>query len=104
MLFRLGLCRNGIGVVVQVEDAFRRVRAELLFNECGLRLSEDLPGCGKQVDILCQQRVDSDRRERVVCTSFEDRQVCVIATRSRDAICSELKAPAQAVADRFFDN
>ena len=26
MLFRLGLCRNGIGVVVQVEDAFRRVR------------------------------------------------------------------------------
>jgi hypothetical protein len=69
MLFRLGLCRNGIGVVVQVEDAFRRVRVELLLDECF-----SSPGCGKQVDILCQQRVDSDRRERVVCTSFEDRQ------------------------------
>jgi hypothetical protein len=43
-----------------------------------------LPGCGKQVEILCQQRVDSDRRKRVVCTSFEDRQICVIATRSRE--------------------
>ena len=100
MLFRLGLCRNGIGVV-QVEDAFRRVRAELLLNECF-----SSPSCGKQVDILCQQRVDSDRRERVVCTSFEDRQVCVGASVSlvRPHACSELKAPAQAVADRFFDN
>src|SRR5689334_21536353 len=33
-------------------------------------------GCGKQVNILCQPSVDSSRARRVVCTSFEDRQVC----------------------------
>ena len=33
-------------------------------------------GCGKQVNILCQPWVDSERARRVVCISFEDRQVC----------------------------
>ena len=58
---------------VRGKSQSRRLAAEAVWNGKPLNLGV-LPGCGKRVDILCQQRVDSSRARRVVCTSFEDRQ------------------------------
>ena len=72
MLFRLGLCRNGIGVVVQAEDAFRRVRRAPL-NRVDLR-ADLAPRLWKTGGNPVIARVDSGRARRVVLQGFEDRQ------------------------------
>ena len=110
MVFRLGLCRNGMGaewemrfVACAIESQKQFLSLEPFRNDNAQKSA--LPGCGKQVDILCQQWVDSGRAQTRSLYKFRGQAgLCDRDSLAKVHICSELKAPAQAVADRFFDN